>query len=111
MAGSLPGLRELAEYIYRTTPSGGVFNPILIEILAPPHSGVYTIRNDHFVLWVGRSDDIRRRLLEHARDPYIMSHNPTRYTFEWCPEWMCGTREVQVFDELRPLLNRERPLG
>ncbi len=52
-----------------------------ISTNAPHASGVYAIYNGGWI-YVGESQDIQRRLLEHLNDVCIMQSMPTGFTYE-----------------------------
>lgn len=84
---------------------GFTFNAAAIQANAPAVSGVYALYNDGWV-YVGESQDIRNRLLEHLRDARIMSFRPTGFCFELQSAAVRVARQDALIAQLRPAANR-----
>jgi hypothetical protein len=74
------------------------FNQASIDANAPSQSGVYALYN-HGWVYIGESNDIRRRLHEHLNDPRIMRYQPTGFCFELA-------RQDALIAQLNPSANR-----
>lgn len=84
---------------------GRPFTKAEIEKLLPGQRGVYGIYRPERWIYVGRSDDLRKRLLEHVADPVIMAQRPTGFV-----TWVT-TNDINVekslIIELQPALNQK----
>jgi excinuclease UvrABC nuclease subunit len=84
---------------------GRLFIESEIEKLLPGQRGVYGIYRPDRWIYVGRSNDLRQRLLEHLADPHIMAQKPTAFL-----TWVT-TDDVRVekalIVELDPALNQK----
>lgn len=76
-----------------------------VKLNAPAASGVYALYNNGWV-YVGESQDIRNRLLEHLRDARIMGYRPTGFVFELLPAGARVARQDALIAQLRPAANR-----
>jgi hypothetical protein len=87
---------------------GFSFNEITIRTNAPTQSGVYALYHDRWV-YVGESENIRKRLLEHLRGdtPSVSRHAPTGFTFELAPASTRVARQDQLILQLAPLANQK----
>lgn len=63
---------------------GHAFDEVTIQSAAPAVSGVYALYSAARFVYVGESQDIRMRLLQHLRgdNPEISAHAPTGFVFE-----------------------------
>lgn len=84
-----------------------VFKAASVERDAPPTSGVYGLSNASGWIYIGESDNIKARLLEHLQgsDPTIHGTNPTGFSFEVCHSYNRVARQHQLIAELHPLCN------
>ena len=75
---------------------------------APARSGVYALYTSQQWIYVGESNDIQRRLLEHLRgdNPCITRSRPTSFSYELCDENQRVARQNQLIVELRPTCNQ-----
>lgn len=84
---------------------GFALNDASIIANAPAQSGVYALYNNGWV-YVGESNDIRRRLQEHMRDQRIMQYRPTGFCFELAPAATRVARQDALIAQLNPSANR-----
>jgi hypothetical protein len=77
-----------------------------IELNAPESSGVSGLFSALWV-YIGDTDNIRARLLEHFdgddHDPCIAHHQPTGFAFELIPPVDRSRRKEQLLKELLPI--------
>lgn len=73
---------------------------------APAQSGVYALYTQHQWVYIGESQNIRNRLLEHLNDSRIMAYKPTLFSFELHPAATRVARQDALIAELRPSANR-----
>ncbi len=75
---------------------------------APYASGVYGLFNAEWV-YVGESEDIQRRLLEHLAtdNPWVERLAPTSFTYELAEEEIRMGRQNQLIAELQPACNQK----
>jgi hypothetical protein len=77
-----------------------------IELDAPESSGVYGLFSALWI-YIGDTDNIRARLLEHFdgddHDPCIAHHQPTGFAFELIPPVDRSRRKEQLLKELLPI--------
>jgi hypothetical protein len=76
---------------------------------APAAPGVYGISNARQWIYIGETDNIRARLLEHLAESAtgIKEHVPTGFTYEVC-EWQARTeRHDRLVTQYNPVCNRE----
>jgi hypothetical protein len=77
-----------------------------IELNAPESSGVYGLFSALWI-YIGDTDNIRARLLEHFdgddHDPCIAHHQPTGFAFELIPPVDRSRRKEQLLKELLPI--------
>lgn len=88
--------------------TGHVYDEASINVAAPQASGVYGIYTDQAWIYVGESNDLRRRLLEHVRgdNPCITRAQATGFVFELSPSAARVARQNQLILELRPSCNQ-----
>jgi excinuclease UvrABC nuclease subunit len=87
---------------------GFTFDERTMATNAPNASGVYAIYSDRW-LYVGESNDIQRRLLEHARTAgtCILRNQPRGFVFElWATEPQRVARQNTLIAQLRPGCNQ-----
>jgi predicted GIY-YIG superfamily endonuclease len=81
----------------------------LSEILfqAPATSGVYVIWRQEVPVYVGETDDLLRRLLEHFKgsNECITREHPTTFGFEVLSATSRVTRQQSLVLEMRPICN------
>ena len=74
---------------------------------APGESGVYVIHSERACLYVGESNNIQLRLLEHIADTNgcVMQHMPFMFTFELADAGTRVSRRNELVANLHPLCN------
>ena len=84
------------------------FTVVSIQKNAPESSGVYGLSNAREWLFIGESDNIRARLLEHRRKigTVLERQNPMGFTFELCSPSERSARRKALVRELKPRCNR-----
>ena len=85
------------------------FSSLSVRAHAPVASGVYGISNSHKWIYIGETDNIQERLLEHLSEigTGIKAHVPTGFTYEMCG-WQVRTgRHGRLVREYNPICNRE----
>ena len=89
---------------------GNDFAYIALTIIAsaPNASGVYAIWRTNATIYVGESNDLARRLLEHrnAQGTCINNANPTRCGFELVGANQRVARQNDLIGELNPICNQ-----
>jgi hypothetical protein len=86
------------------------FSSVSIRAHAPAASGVYGISNARRWIYIGETDNIRERLLEHLGESTtgIKAQVPTGFTYEAC-DWNLRTeRHDRLVAEFKPICNGER---
>jgi hypothetical protein len=79
------------------------FNAAEIRRKAPASSGVYGLSNAREWIYVGETDDIQGRLLEHlGTDAIRMEDTPTGFSFEICAPQNRLARQGRLVLELHP---------
>jgi predicted GIY-YIG superfamily endonuclease len=78
---------------------------ILFEV--PATSGIYCIWRHEVPVYVGESEDLLRRLLEHFKggNECIAREHPTSFSFEVVSEASRATRQESLVREMRPICN------
>jgi excinuclease UvrABC nuclease subunit len=81
-----------------------VYKPASVQIHAPSSSGVYGISNAREWIYIGETDNIKARLLEHLQnnDTVLLEKNPTGFTFELCQSFNRLDRQNRLITELHP---------
>lgn len=76
---------------------------------APSSSGVYGICNKDRWIYVGESNDVRRRLLEHFRESAtcIWKCSPNAFVFELASSATRVQRQDSLILELKPACNQK----
>ena len=76
-----------------------------IALNAPNKSGVYVIWQTNTTIYVGESNDLARRLLEHQKDQDTCINNatPTRCGFELVAANTRVSRQDKLIAELKPI--------
>lgn len=82
------------------------FNRENVLTIRPGQRGVYGLYHSNAWVYVGQSDDIRRRLLEHLNgdNPCITRNRPTHWV-----DWVTNDTdriEEELIRELKPVCNR-----
>jgi len=79
-----------------------------IALNAPNKSGVYVIGQTDATIYVGESNDLARRLLEHekAQGTCINNATPTRCGFELVAANTRESRQDKLIAELKPICNQ-----
>ena len=85
---------------------GWTLNEASVKASAPAQSGVYALYTSQKWVYIGESQDIRNRLLEHLRDDRIMRHGPTSFSYELHPASSRVARQDALIAELNPSANR-----
>ena len=83
-----------------------------IEILDPNQAGVYGIYNNQIWIYIGKADDIRKRLLEHFNGTSdqakcIWRNKPTHYLAVAEGSEGIDTQETALTQEFNPICNRD----
>ncbi|MEO8127653.1 MAG: GIY-YIG nuclease family protein [Bryobacteraceae bacterium] len=88
--------------------SARVFKALSIQRDAPASSGVYGLSNASGWIYIGESDNIQARLLEHLQgsDPTMHGTKPTGFSFELCHSYNREARVRKLISELHPICNR-----
>jgi predicted GIY-YIG superfamily endonuclease len=81
----------------------------MIKRVAPTGSGVYVLSNAEKWIYVGETNSIERRLLEHLNETNtcIKRANPTLFTWEECAARDRASRQDQLILELNPRCNQK----
>jgi predicted GIY-YIG superfamily endonuclease len=89
------------DYLART------FKAATIHREAPAASGVYGLSNAHEWIYVGETDDIQARLLEHLEEAnaFRTARLPTGFNFETCSPHDRVARQRRLILELEPAWN------
>ena len=89
-------------------PDGYAFARASIQVNAPEQSGVYALYNDHNWIYIGESQDIQARLIQHidGDNPCITSYAPPTFSYELSAANQRVARQDQLIGELLPLCNR-----
>lgn len=84
------------------------FDHLSVMLCVPEQPGVYIIYRHDLCLYVGESNDLQRRLVEHLNDPShdMHAHRPTHVVFQICNDR--GPRECDLINRLRPLCTKRR---
>lgn len=87
---------------------GHSWNRATILSMAPSSSGVYLIWNSNRWIYVGESNDIQRRLLEHFDDKAscIARQAPGAFGFELVNAGARVGRQNALIGQLRPACNQ-----
>jgi predicted GIY-YIG superfamily endonuclease len=84
---------------------------MLSEILqqAPAASAVYTVWRHDIPVYVGETDDLQRRLIEHFRgnNACITREHPTSFAFQLVEAAARHARHELLVREMRPICNAE----
>ena len=85
-----------------------VFTNTSIYRDAPAVSGVYGISNAREWIYVGETDNIRARLMEHLQEEStsLTDRKPTGFVYEMCPSYSRMARQNRLILELEPVCNR-----
>lgn len=83
------------------------FTAVSIDKNVPSAPGVYGLSNARAWLFVGESDNLRARLLEHLREggTALKQQHPTGFAFELCAPTDRIGRVTRLILELRPTCN------
>lgn len=79
-----------------------------VEALNPNQNGVYGLYNKSDWVYVGKSNDIRGRLLDHLNgdNPCIIREKPTHWV-DVVIQGVPSAREQQLILELKPTCNKK----
>ena len=85
-----------------------VFTDTSITRDAPAVSGVYGISNASEWIYVGETDNIQARLMEHLQEErtFLTDRKPTGFAYEPCPSHSRMARQNRLIQELEPVCNR-----
>jgi hypothetical protein len=85
-----------------------VFTNTSIYRDAPAVSGVYGISNAREWIYVGETDNIQARLMEHLQEDstLLTDRQPTGFAYETCPPYSRIARQSRLVQELEPVCNR-----
>jgi excinuclease UvrABC nuclease subunit len=88
------------------------FSNVSIRTHAPSAPGVYGVSNARQWIYIGETDDIRERLLEHLTETStrIRRYIPTGFTFEVCHSHNKAERHRRLVAQYSPVCNRESRL-
>lgn len=81
-----------------------------IRAHAPAASGVYGIANRREWIYIGETDNIQQRLLEHASessDSDLLSHAPSGFAYEICGASARAGRQDRLIQQYEPVCNRQ----
>jgi len=83
------------------------FNAASVQKDAPTCSGVYGLSNAREWVYIGETDNIKARLLEHLqeRNAMLAERGPTGFSFELCPSPNRLARQNRLILELQPVCN------
>jgi hypothetical protein len=89
--------------------TGFVFTEPSIKASAPQASGTYAIYNTENWIYLGETDNIQRRLLEHLRESgtCINRANPTAFIYELQLGVYRVSRQDALILALQPLCNQK----
>jgi excinuclease UvrABC nuclease subunit len=89
------------------------FSSVSIRAHAPSASGVYGISNARQWIYIGETDNIRERLLEHLAETStgISRYLPTGFSFEVCDSHSKPKRHSRLVAQYDPVYNREARPG
>lgn len=84
------------------------FNEQSINANAPAASGVYALYDSQKWVYIGESNNIRRRLLEHYNEAgtCIKRQQPSSFSFELAADGVRVSRQNGLILELRPACNQ-----
>jgi hypothetical protein len=76
---------------------------------APAASGLYGVSNSRQWLYIGETDNIQDRLLEHLAESgtALKAHGPTGFVFELCDRPRRPERQDRLVMEYEPVCNRQ----
>jgi predicted GIY-YIG superfamily endonuclease len=77
-----------------------------IQAHAPAASGVYGISNSREWIYIGQSDDIQGRLIEHLSELTLRQRGPTGFVYEMCEPHDRTVRQNRLIVEYEPFCNR-----
>jgi excinuclease UvrABC nuclease subunit len=88
------------------------FSNVSIRAHAPSAPGVYGISNARRWIFIGETDNIRERLLEHLTDTSagIKFYIPTGFSFQVCDSRIKAERHSRLLAQYDPIYNRESRL-
>lgn len=84
------------------------FTVVSVRKNAPESSGVYGLSNGSEWIFIGETDDIRARLLEHLQETNttLAGRGPTGFTFEECSPGVRLSRQDALVRQFGPFCNR-----
>ena len=77
-----------------------------IRAHAPAVSGVYGISNSREWIYIGQSDDIQGRLMDHLTELTLRRREPTGFVYEVCEPSERTIRQNRLVVEYEPVCNR-----
>jgi len=89
------------------------FSITSVRANAPATSGVYGLTNASEWIYIGQTDNIQKRLLEHIveSDSQLKARNPTGFTYQVCAESVRADRQDQLILQYKPVCNRKADGG
>ena len=87
------------------TQNGYPLSPASVQAHAPVKEGVYGIRSGKTWVYLGQSEDLRRRLMEHLQDLSHPMHRYPKLEFSYETTPTAGDRLRQLLMEFRPVCN------
>jgi hypothetical protein len=85
------------------------FSSVSVRAHAPIASGVYGISNAREWIYIGETDNIQLRLLEHLAESgtALKARGPTGFTFEVCDPEARPARQDRLVLQYEPVCNRQ----
>lgn len=83
------------------------FSLVSVQRNAPALSGVYGLSNAREWIFVGETDNIKAKLLEHLQEPHtrLLALAPTGFVFEVCAAYDRLGRQQRLIREYQPVCN------
>jgi excinuclease UvrABC nuclease subunit len=84
------------------------FSLVSVQQNAPAMSGVYGLSNAREWIFVGETDNIKAKLLEHLQETHtrLLEQGPTGFVFEVCAAYDRMGRQERLIQEYQPVCNR-----
>ncbi len=88
------------------------FSNVSVRAHAPAASGVYGISNSREWIYIGETDNIQERLLQHLAEisTELKARAPTGFVYELCERHARPSRQDRLVMQYEPVCNR-RPEG
>lgn len=89
------------------------FSNVSVRAHAPTASGVYGISNGREWIYIGETDNIQARLLEHLAESssHLKACVPTGFTYELCERNARPGRQDRLVMQYEPVCNRQPDRG